>query len=372
MTQQARLRELDFLRGMAILLVLVRHIPVNRYLYNMGWIGVDLFFVLSGFLVSGLLFKEYLLRGQVDPVLFLVRRGFKIYPIYYLALMVYASSMFLNDKFYWIGFLGELCFMQNYTTGFGWSFLPSWSLAVEEHFYFGLVVVVYLIIKKKLLSTTFGGPKRVEFILVSIMMFCLLLRIVTNLFAVNVRGFTMTHLRLDSLLAGVFVAYLYYFRFDDFKRFFEKYRKVWIPTALLLVSFTPFIEDSIKSYFVMTLGFTLLYGSFAILLMCFLFIKEMNVKLNAIFTRSVVSAISKIGVASYSIYIFHMLIIDGVNHVYPSNGIVNFLMSFSLSIALGIGISMSVESYFLKVRDKHFPSRITQKYAALSPSTEQR
>jgi peptidoglycan/LPS O-acetylase OafA/YrhL len=365
MTKERRLRELDFLRGIAILLVLVRHIPVNRYLFNMGWIGVDLFFVLSGFLVSGLLFKEYFLRGQVNPILFLVRRGFKIYPIYYLALMAYATLMFLNDKFYWVGFLGELFFVQNYATGFGWSFLPSWSLAVEEHFYFGLALVVYLAIKKKLFSTTIVRTTRIELILVAMMIFCLLLRIVTNLFIANSRSFTMTHLRLDSLLAGVFVSYMYYFRFDDFMRYFEKYRKAWIPLVILFVSFTPFVEDSVQSYFVKTFGFTLLYVSFAMLLAYFLFVKEMNLKLNKTFTRSVVTAISKIGVASYPIYIFHMLVIDGVNHVYLSSTIVNFLLSFSLSIAVGIGISMSVESYFLKLRDKYFPSRIAQEPAGL-------
>ena len=54
-----RLRELDFLRGIAIILVLFRHQVLFDFLETMGWIGVDLFFVLSGFLVSGLLFKEY-------------------------------------------------------------------------------------------------------------------------------------------------------------------------------------------------------------------------------------------------------------------------------------------------------------------------
>jgi peptidoglycan/LPS O-acetylase OafA/YrhL len=79
-----RLRELDFLRGIAILLVLLRHIHLFSFTKNMGWIGVDLFFVLSGFLVSGLLFKEYIKFGNIRPKLFLIRRGFKIYPIYFL------------------------------------------------------------------------------------------------------------------------------------------------------------------------------------------------------------------------------------------------------------------------------------------------
>jgi peptidoglycan/LPS O-acetylase OafA/YrhL len=78
------LREIDFLRGIAILLVLLRHQYLFTFTSRMGWIGVDLFFVLSGFLVSGLLFKEYVKFGDIKPKLFLIRRGFKIYPIYFL------------------------------------------------------------------------------------------------------------------------------------------------------------------------------------------------------------------------------------------------------------------------------------------------
>lgn len=78
---------LDLLRLVAILLVLGRHLlpgyENNTFLSiwrTGGWVGVDLFFVLSGFLVSGLLFEEYKKRGSLDLKRFLIRRGFKIYP----------------------------------------------------------------------------------------------------------------------------------------------------------------------------------------------------------------------------------------------------------------------------------------------------
>src|SRR6185295_15310789 len=86
---------LDVLRGVAVLLVLFRHFdtppeelmhPVRAvvmWLNRVGWIGVDLFFVLSGFLVSGLLFEEYERHGTLRVGRFLVRRGFKIYPGFY-------------------------------------------------------------------------------------------------------------------------------------------------------------------------------------------------------------------------------------------------------------------------------------------------
>src|SRR5438067_582225 len=91
---------IDVLRAAACLLVLARHCaavqwfqsaPLKRIgqgLGRAGWVGVDLFFVLSGFLVSGLLFREYQQSGRVGAWRFLVRRGFKIYPAYFALLVV--------------------------------------------------------------------------------------------------------------------------------------------------------------------------------------------------------------------------------------------------------------------------------------------
>ena len=61
---------------------------LGETLYGVGWIGVDLFFVLSGFLVSGLLFREHRARGRLGLGRFWARRGFKIYPGFYVLLMV--------------------------------------------------------------------------------------------------------------------------------------------------------------------------------------------------------------------------------------------------------------------------------------------
>src|SRR5437763_1037392 len=83
-----RIQQLDFLRGVAILLVLVYHWvfppsdagllrPIMEGIERFGWSGVDLFFVLSGFLIGGLLFKEIQKTGRLDVKRFLIRRGLK-------------------------------------------------------------------------------------------------------------------------------------------------------------------------------------------------------------------------------------------------------------------------------------------------------
>ena len=88
----SRNQSLDVLRGIAILLVLGRHFNYFPLWRQAGWIGVDLFFVLSGFLISGLLFQEYKNTGKLDVRRFILCRGLKIWPSYYL--LILATMLF--------------------------------------------------------------------------------------------------------------------------------------------------------------------------------------------------------------------------------------------------------------------------------------
>src|SRR5512135_1473672 len=92
-----RLVSLDVLRCLAVLLVIGRHMappptriaPVRWFIdtwHQGGWIGVDLFFVLSGFLISGLLYRDLSKNGSLGVGRFLIRRGLKIYPAFYVLL----------------------------------------------------------------------------------------------------------------------------------------------------------------------------------------------------------------------------------------------------------------------------------------------
>ena len=146
---------IDFLRGIAILLVIGRHIevvPENLnsvlrapiiFLIRYGWMGVDLFFVLSGFLVSGLLYKEIKNYNTLSYRNFFLRRGLKIYPAFYFLI---AITLFLYNFDITTGALiSELLFVQNYFSSL-WA--HTWSLAVEEHFYLTLpLIVIYTLVK---------------------------------------------------------------------------------------------------------------------------------------------------------------------------------------------------------------------------------
>ena len=156
----ARIPELDGLRGLAILLVILchyvgnpNHAPlgfwIHRFLiaFTVGWSGVDLFFVLSGFLIGGIL-----LDARNSPHYFrafYMRRVFRILPIYYLWTFLFAVTIMVAILSF-PGRLGvtsgdllrvpvQLLFLQNVFIGmphFTWTwFVVTWSLAIEEQFY---------------------------------------------------------------------------------------------------------------------------------------------------------------------------------------------------------------------------------------------
>ena len=262
-----RLRELDFLRGAAIILVLFNHKLLLPFLQTMGWIGVDLFFVLSGFLVSGLLFKELIKFGNLKPGLFLIRRGFKIYPIYYIFYWLYFFIKLRTHDFSWKGLILDLTFLQNYFLNWSYAFPASWSLAVEEHFYIFFALFLYLAIRLKFIEMTIGSRNSIFIkIIILFLIMCLFLRIFYNYYYPDqiIKNTTKTHLRIDSLLAGVLISYFYFFNFNLLKSWFQKQKKLLFYIGILFISFTPFI-DRLDSVFVRTIGFTMIYTLFFIL-----------------------------------------------------------------------------------------------------------
>jgi len=360
-TPNKRLLQLDFLRGMAIILVLLRHKKLFSFTVTMGWIGVDLFFVLSGFLVSGLLFKEYQRFGNIKPGLFLIRRGFKIYPLYYLTYGIYCIPFLLYGQLAWDKVVADLLFFQNYYNGWGYTYVASWSLAVEEHFYFGLAIVFGGLLVSRYKNHWIANLDKYLIVMLLLILVIRGITVYTNE-ASSVHNITNTHLRIDTLLIGVLISYWYYFKKEDLRVFFVKYQQFLLVIALALVSFTPFVKME-NSVFVQTFGFLFLYLSFAIVLLYFLLKEDIVPKLHSIFSKPIVTLVTKIGYSAYSIYLIHLAVnyifktIMSLYFEWPINPIVGFTITSCVSICLGILLTYTVEAYFLRLRDQRFPSR---------------
>jgi peptidoglycan/LPS O-acetylase OafA/YrhL len=112
-----------------------------------GWVGVDLFFVLSGFLIAGLLFREYDQYGTISLRRFFIRRGLKIYPAFYVFFLLTLLGRWLRGEILMRRpVVSEALFIQNYG-GALWG--HTWSLAVEEHFYFLLPLVLLFMARRR-------------------------------------------------------------------------------------------------------------------------------------------------------------------------------------------------------------------------------
>ena len=206
---------LDGVRGMAVLAVMLLHftlfVPANgteQFFGDWlaaGWIGVDLFFVLSGFLITGILMDT-----RDDPHHFrnfYARRTLRIFPLYYAYLVLlflvlpalsdaYALEHAVDDRRIWLW-----SYMGNFLMARGWEAMPShtthlWSLAVEEQFYLVWPLLVFAVRRSWMtalcVATFFGAVLTRAFL--------------ASQGAPPSAAYVLTPARMDTLAAGAFIA----------------------------------------------------------------------------------------------------------------------------------------------------------------------
>lgn len=201
-------KELDGIRAIAALMVMFFHffwkietnIPVLILIKKLSFIGqtgVSLFFVLSGFLITRILLNSKNTKGFF--LNFYVRRALRIFPLYYLFLILFYFILPLIDKSDLIPFGQQIYFwvyLQNFAMTFNWNWNGPqhfWSLAVEEHFYLFWPFLIFYLDKNKI---------RLAIYLIIIIAF--ILRLVFVLNKIDVFVFTFT--RMDELAIGALLA----------------------------------------------------------------------------------------------------------------------------------------------------------------------
>src|SRR5690242_7033616 len=158
---KARIPSLDGLRAVSIMLVLLGHLagtensPADlKFLTNYANFGVRVFFVISGFLITGLLLKEHAYSGRIDLRQFYVRRFYRIVPAAYafLIVMVISAHHSLRPRDIALGFL----YLTNYVYPRPWVLGHLWSLAVEEQFYLLWPLLLVCFFRRRRLICMFG------------------------------------------------------------------------------------------------------------------------------------------------------------------------------------------------------------------------
>jgi peptidoglycan/LPS O-acetylase OafA/YrhL len=329
--ESKRIPELDGLRGLAIFVVILCHYiadgPVGpRHslaarageVLGLGTVGVDLFFILSGFLIGGILLNSRLSPRYYRT--FYLRRFFRIIPIYYGWLILFGLFMLAAKKWgvaggaefttvtpYWAYFV----FLQNYFQGStaiqAYWLIPLWSLAVEEQFYLLAPPVVRML-----------SPERLVKILTGVLVFSLLLRIFLASFygashdywGINAATDWMP-CRADDLALGMLVATLWT-NPQSRRRLQERVNLSHAglfacAASLLAVSYWIMKPDS---FMTATLGRTVIGFFFMFLMIISLTDKEGW--LARIFRWS---PLRELGKVSYCVYIIHRAVNWGLHRV---------------------------------------------------------
>jgi len=298
--------ELDGVRGLAILLVITLHYVSEiahfrlSYLVRLSWSGVDLFFVLSGFLIGGIL-----LDAKESPryfQTFYLRRLYRILPLYLLFIAIFVAGtyrvgsdsppalreIFNRDIPLWSFplFLQNFFFVLRHTYGSTWM-ATSWSLAVEEQFY---LLLPFLI---RRLST-----RHLTRFLVGAVVFAPVLRIVLQQFGdYGLACYTMLPCRADSLGCGVLIALA------------ARDRTVWqwlcthrryIYTCFLIFSVGAALWTVRDFWLMAQIGYSWMAGLYASLLLLVL-AKPSRIE-QFVFRNWV---LVKLGTVAYAVYLFH-------------------------------------------------------------------
>lgn len=244
MTRPSHLPSLDGIRGLAILMVIAHNaqlldlpvmhgaVAVAQFVLNIGWVGVQLFFVLSGFLITGILLDSV---GQAHGLRnFITRRALRIFPLYYGTLVLIFVLLPLLDAqpemykaqapyqiWLWV-------YLSNWTDamGIGPKSLPHfWSLAVEEQFYLLWPLLVF----------SLRSPVRVAVMCMVVALVALLCRIALfNADAHHYVVYEWTICRMDALALGGLAATCW--RVDTWRSWIAGHRRQLTLALLMLLT----------------------------------------------------------------------------------------------------------------------------------------
>lgn len=309
-----RLPGLDTLRACAIILVLAYHYMVVvsgkntfGFITNIGWAGVDLFFVLSGYLIGNQILSSIVLNQNFSLKKFYIKRLLRTLPNYYFILAIYfIFPLELGNK-ETASLWQFLTFTQNFGLRPGQTFTHSWSLCIEEQFYIILPAAALLIsglkYSRKLAWTTIGTAIVAGMVVRGSTWF-FDGKSAVDAYDYYEHIYYSSFARFDELLPGVAIAMLKNFHASTYSKLVQRGNLLFIAGLLtagaMLYLFSNYFGTAAYGFgFCMTaFGYPLLATSFAILTLSAL-------SKNSVLHRIRVPGAARIALWSYAIYLAH-------------------------------------------------------------------
>lgn len=348
--KSARIFGLDLMRVVAIMMVLFSHMSSvffesNHIIKNVfeiiGLHGVEVFFVLSGFLIGNILLK-ILNNGDFsinDVFSFWIRRWFRTLPLYFLILLVNVILFYYIHKGFPEGLWQFPVFLQNVFSEHPLFFPEAWSLSVEEFAYVLSPIVMWGFYKvfrnaqKAFLISTLSLTA--IFVLTKVVFY---LKNVNEPLSIIYWDNSLKEVvvyRLDAIYYGFIIAYLHFYHTNWLK--YNRYRLFVFGFILLLLNHTIFMINSIQEdqSFYLDVLFLPINAITICMFLPFLYYSKYSF-------RVIQKAIYKISIYSYSIYLLHYTLLIGLlNAIYPIKGLSLLQKIVYATVYIGVTIILS-------------------------------
>ncbi len=350
----------DILRGLAILLVMSWHFPwgdtyppLFQHVKDFGWLGVDIFFVLSGYLIGTELLKPVRAGEAPDLRVFYLKRAFRILPVFGLILTLYVLFPVLRERETMSPLWRYLTFTLNFgldAQAYG-TFTHAWSLCVEEHFYLILPLLV-LILRR------FRTPWAAVGVAVAVLIGGMVLR--HHLWgAWRATGddgrlffkwiYYPSYNRLDGLLTGMIMAALRLFYPEAWRRFARPW--LTLPLAVLCVGLTGYWNQT-EGVMLGATTITVFYPIFSLGIACLLAsLLESEHYLQWVRW----TGIGVVAAISYSLYLSHKMVIHLDKLYLPAawmSGWSEVVIFYVTSLAVAAVLYIVVERTFMTLRNR--------------------
>lgn len=351
------LPEVDGLRFFAFLLVFIHHhtlfsqIPSLSVLHEKGWLGVDLFFVLSAFLFAKLLRLEYDQTNTISIKKFFIRRIFRIWPVYFFYLIIIIPIHFFekgweDPSYLATRLVGLVTFTDNIFASFsGYSPIKMsshlWTIGYEEQFYLIIPLLMLSLVKM-------SAQRKIAFALFVYAMLTVIKCILIVFEAKHPAMWVLPVTHFESILLGIVIAFI------DLK----KITKHVSPALLLILGIIgmfyiiPLFPSSDEYTYLHILKFLVVGLATTITVVAVLESK----KIKHFFAYKTLVFLGK---RSYGLYLYHFLgmyladIVLAHNPIIPDNQSYDFVTSLLLTVVISILSYRLIERPFLKLKKRY-------------------